>query len=136
MKINVPAMPNMPASTNGVSSWPTPPRFWDLSWTENRSRTTQNLHDIFAARDGTFYALGNNGMILQSGQARPQLAVFRFADGALELRYDPGMVPAADLRLEASTDLLVWETLATNLVAPITIPTTNHAGRFFRLATP
>ena len=93
-------------------------------------------HDILAAADGTFYALGNNGMILQWGQARPQLAVTRSANGGLELRHDPGLVPPAPLRLEASTDLLSWQTVATNLTAPVMIPTTNHAERFFRLAVP
>jgi hypothetical protein len=123
--------------TNWLHSSPSATNlFFDLSWTVNRSRTTQNLHDIFAAADGTFLALGNNGMILQSGQTRPQLTAIRRPNGALELRPEPGLAPAAALRLEAATDLLSWQIVTTNLTAPVTIPMTNYAGRFFRLAAP
>ncbi|MBI5387778.1 MAG: immunoglobulin domain-containing protein [Verrucomicrobia bacterium] len=107
-----------------------------LTWTKHRSRTTVNLHDIHAGADGRYFTVGNQGAILQSGPAWPQLRDLRFAGGQLVLQLEPGLVPSEALSLQASTDLRTWLTIATNLTPPIVIPATNAGGHFFRLFAP
>jgi Ig-like domain-containing protein len=99
-----------------------------LPWTKHRSRNSQNLHDIHAAPDGRFVFVGNNGMVLQSGDTQPKfLSVGR--DGRLE--FDRGIVES--LRLERSTDLRTWETEAVNVTSPFNAEVTG-GHRFWRLA--
>jgi len=72
--------------------------------------------------------VGNNGMVLQSGDTRPRfLAVGR--DGRLE--FDPGIVE--NLRLERSLDLRTWETEAVNVSSPHMAPV-GPGNKFWRLA--
>jgi hypothetical protein len=104
-------------------------------WTTHRSNTSMNLHDVMASPDGTFVAVGNNGMILQSDNVRPRLVQLRPVEAGWELEFDAGF-PVASLRLEASANLQTWDTIATNITSPITIPATDSHHRFFRLAAP
>jgi hypothetical protein len=99
-----------------------------LPWIVHRAQSSQNLHDVFAVPDGTFIYVGNNGMILQSGNTRPHfLSVAR--DGRLE--FDRGI--ADTLRLERSTDLRTWETEALNVTSPHMAPVGNGS-KFWRIS--
>jgi photosystem II stability/assembly factor-like uncharacterized protein len=69
-------------------------------WTRHRSRTSLNLHDVHAAADGTFYAAGNNGNILQSGATLPRFTGIQPVNGGYQLSSEPGLAEG-NLRLES-----------------------------------
>ncbi len=104
-------------------------------WMTHRSNTSMNLHDVMATPDGTFVAVGNNGMILQSDSLRPRLVQLRPLAAGWELEFDAGFA-VGSLRLEASANLQTWDTIATNVSSPMTIPATDLRYRFFRLVSP
>jgi hypothetical protein len=98
-------------------------------WTRHRSRNSQNLHDIVAAPDGTFLFVGNNGMLLQSGNTRPRLTTLG-RHGQLE--FDRGI--AETLRLERSTDLQTWQPESFNATSPHPV-TIGGGNKFWRLVS-
>jgi hypothetical protein len=104
------------------------------SWTQHRSRTSLNLHDVQIAGDGTFFSVGNNGMIMQSGGTLPRFLDIQLVTGGVRMDLDPGLAPQA-LRLEASPDLNAWSTVQTGVGNSVTVPASGIA-RFFRLVLP
>lgn len=105
------------------------------AWTFHRSRTSQNLHDTCAFSDGTFVAVGNNGMILQSGDTRPRWTGVRLCEGRVEMAFDPGLVDSG-LRLEVSADLMQWDLLDEEVSDPVRVSAIPEAARFYRLTMP
>jgi len=101
------------------------------SWTQHRSRSSLNLHDVQIAGDGTFFSVGNNGMIMQSGGTLPRFLDIELVTGGVRMDLDPGLAPQA-LRLEASPDLNTWSTVQTGVGNSVTVPASGIA-RFFRL---
>jgi len=99
-----------------------------LPWTKHRTHSSQNLHDVYAAPDGTFIYVGNNGMALQSGDTRPRFLSIDY-NGRLE--FDAGI--AGRLRLERSSDLHTWQIEAVNVTSPH-IGTGGGGSAFWRLA--
>jgi hypothetical protein len=104
------------------------------SWVSHRSRTSQNVHDVLGFADGTFLAVGNNGMILQSGDTRPRFLSISLRGGNAVLEFDPGLV-SGYLNIEASADLQSWGTVANHASSPAEISSAPPL-RFFRLAAP
>lgn len=105
------------------------------SWIHHRSHTSENLHDICALADSTFLALGNNGMILQSGPTRPAFASARLAGSNLAVEIDPQLAEGR-LAVEATTDFHHWQTIATNVGRHAELPRDSKTAWFFRLTIP
>ena len=62
-------------------------------WLKDRKGRTlsadENLHDLDTANDGTFFMLGNNGMLLQSGDTRPRFTGLRVLADRCVMEFDP-----------------------------------------------
>lgn len=102
------------------------------SWVQHRSRTSQNLHDILPAPDGTYYAVGNNGMILRSGAPQPYFTGIRFTSTGVRVEFSPATLPGP-FRLEESPDLQTWDLVTDRAVSPVDLPFVHPGARYFRL---
>jgi hypothetical protein len=101
----------------------------------HRSRNSQNIHDIVDAPDGSFIMVGNNGMLLQSGDTRPQFVDASRTGTRMRFSFDPGLLEGR-LRLEISEDMVHWNAAATNARSPVKINTVNSGIKYFRLSGP
>ena len=104
------------------------------AWTNHRSRSSLNLHDLSAAPDGTIFAVGNNGMILRSGFTLPRFLNVQPVPTGFRLDLDPGLV-AGILRLESSTNMATWSTAQTGLSNSVIVPRLGPM-EAFRLVAP
>jgi hypothetical protein len=110
--------------------------FLDLVPVEHGSRVTDRLHDI-AFGLGTFVAVGDGGIIIESGEALPTLGFPRLVDGWIQFSISGGTIGV--YYIEASENLRDWETVAFHLnegsVVEFAWPV-NDARRFLRLRNP
>jgi hypothetical protein len=102
------------------------------SWVQHRSRSSQNLHDILAAEDGSFYTVGNNGMILRSGIAEPYFTHITLTARGVVMEFH-SIPSAGPLRLEESSDMQTWRLVAAAVVSPVELPLASFGARYFRL---
>ncbi len=105
------------------------------SWIHHRSHTSQNLHDILARPDGTFIAIGNNGMILHSGESQPYFEGIQVQGNDVILDFVLPKRPGP-FRLEGSADMSSWVILPDAVVSPARIPVNNQSPRYFRVTAP
>ncbi|MBL9167617.1 MAG: immunoglobulin domain-containing protein [Verrucomicrobiales bacterium] len=103
-------------------------------WMHHRSRTSQNLHDVLAAADGSFYTVGNNGMILRSGVPEPYFTSILTTPQGVRLVFESAP-SAGPLRLEESADMVRWTVLADPATSPVDLPSVSLGARYFRLVT-
>ena len=104
----------------------------NLGWTRHLVPTGKTIRDLIYAR-GCVWAVGNDGLIIQSGQLRPYLRVVPNApSGAtLSIRAEPGHI----VRIEVSSNLRDWEQVATVIGQESPVLYQDNAGghaRFYR----
>ncbi len=102
------------------------------SWVQHRSRTSLNVHDILGTPQDTYYAVGNNGMILRSGASALRFTDIRRAGGNVVLEFDAAGEPGP-FQFETSLDMQTWSPTAAPVTSPMTVPWLPDAGQFFRL---
>ena len=103
-----------------------------LSWIQHRSHTSQNLHDILGAADGSFYGVGNNGMILRSAPSEGMFTSLVATKQGFHLEFQSSFM-GGSLGLKSSTNLLRWDLVTEPALTPLELPLAQDPARFFRL---
>jgi hypothetical protein len=104
----------------------------NLGWTRHLVPTGKTIRDLIYKR-GCLWAVGNDGLIIQSGQLRPYLRVVPNgpSGAALSVVAEPGHI----VRIEASPDLRDWQQLITVIGQESPVLYQDNAGghaRFYR----
>jgi hypothetical protein len=110
-----------------------------VHWVRRKSGTNKNLRAVAWWEDQFIAAVNDSTVVTSAAIPQPSLAAFNFRPGlGMEFQVSDGIL--RPLRIQASTDLRVWEDLFSGAAAPQTnlvdAAATNLSFRFYRTISP